>query len=33
MIDKIDWKETEDVKPFFGIIYPFCDVCRLKRGF
>ena len=25
MIDKIEWKETEDVKPFFNIIYPFCD--------
>jgi hypothetical protein len=26
IIDKIDWKETEDVKPFFGVVYPFCDV-------
>ncbi len=26
IIDKIEWKETEDVKPLFGIIYPFCDV-------
>ena len=26
IVDKIEWKRIDDVKPFFGIIYPFCDV-------
>ena len=26
VVDKIDWKEAEDVKIFFAIIYPYCDV-------
>ncbi len=26
VIDKIDWTETDDIKTFFSVIYPFCDV-------
>jgi hypothetical protein len=26
VIDQVKWVETEDVKIFFTIIYPYCDV-------
>lgn len=26
VVDKIEWTETDDVKIFFAIIYPYCDV-------
>jgi len=32
VIDKIDWIESDDLKIFLGIIYPYCDVSlRLKE--
>ena len=30
IIDKIDWQETEDVKIFLSIIYPYCDEDALE---
>ncbi len=26
IIDRVDWLESDDVKIFFSIIYPYCDV-------
>lgn len=30
VIDKIEWVQSEDVKIFFAIVYPYCDVSILK---
>ena len=30
VIEKIEWIETDDVKLFLTIIYPFCDVLILN---
>jgi hypothetical protein len=26
IIDRVEWQESDDVKIFFSIIYPYCDV-------
>jgi hypothetical protein len=26
IIDKIEWIEVDDVRIFFAIVYPYCDV-------
>jgi hypothetical protein len=31
VIEKIEWLESDDLKIFLNIIYPYCDVSSLAK--
>ena len=33
IIERVEWEESDDVKIFFAIIYPYCDVIFNKKYF